>query len=278
VHTLKEVGMGKQASRERRAEILRLATVSGLANVEELSELLGVTASTIRRDLALLTTQGKLARTYGGAIALLAHPEASLRQRTGQAFEAKRAIGRWAAAQVSPGETVLLDAGSTTGAMAHALGSARDIVVATVGLNALDELADADGIEVLSLGGWLRPLSQGFVGPLTEASLERLTFDRAFMGADGVTADSGICEATLQQTRQKELMMRRAKHVYVLAHAAKLGQRPFHAWAVMPRHWTLVTDATADTAELGRFRDHGIEVVVVDIVASTPDVGAVSGL
>ncbi len=256
--------MGKQTSRERRAEIVRLAQASGLANVEELSVLFGVTPSTIRRDLAVLTAQGKLARTYGGAMALAPHAEAPLRQRLGLAFEAKRAIGRWAAAQVQQGETVLLDAGSTTGAMAHALAPARDIVVATVGLNALEELADSSGVEVLSLGGWLRPLSQGFVGPLTEASLDRMTFDRAFMGADGVTADRGICEADLTQTRQKELMMRRAQHVYVLAHAAKLGQRPFHAWALMPDRWTLVTDASADRTEVAKFRDHGVEVVVVD--------------
>ncbi len=255
--------MSKQTSRERRAEIVRLATATGLANVEELSTLLGVTSSTIRRDLAVLTAQGKLARTYGGAMAMVPHPEASLRQRSGEAFEAKRAIGRWAAAQVRPGETVLLDAGSTTGAMANALAAARGIVVATVGLNALAELADADGVEVLSLGGRLRPLSQGLVGPLTEASLERMTFDRAFMGTDGVTADRGICEADLTQTRQKELMMRQAGTVYVLAHAAKLGQRPFHAWAVMPDHWTLVTDDAADDTEIARFRDHGVEVVVV---------------
>jgi DeoR/GlpR family transcriptional regulator of sugar metabolism len=149
--------------------------------------------------------------------------------------------------------------------MAHALAAAQGIVVATVGLNALDELANAEGIEVLSLGGWLRPLSQGFVGPLTEASLERMTFDRAFMGADGVTADRGICEADLTQTRQKEVMMSRSQRVYVLAHAAKLGQRPFHAWARMPNNWTLVTDSTADTEQLNRFRDHRVDVVVVDV-------------
>jgi DeoR/GlpR family transcriptional regulator of sugar metabolism len=269
--------MAKQSSRERRAEIVRLATASGLANVEELSETLGVTSSTIRRDLAVLTAQGKLARTYGGAMALVPHPEASLRQRIGQGHEAKRAIGRWAAAQVRPGETILLDAGSTTGAMANALASARDIVVATVGLNAIEELSDAPGIEVLSLGGRLRPLSQGFFGPLTESALERMTFDRAFMGTDGVTADRGICEADLDQTRLKELMMRRAEFVYVLAHAAKLGQRPFHAWAPMPDRWTLVTDASADKSELAKFRDHGIEVVVVPLtgeLAAAEDPGA----
>jgi DeoR/GlpR family transcriptional regulator of sugar metabolism len=94
-----------------------------------------------------------------------------------------------------------------------------------------------------------------------------MTFDRAFIGADGVTWDGGICEADLQQTRLKELMMWRADKSYVLAHSAKLGQRPFHAWARMPDRWTLVTDSAADPVEVGRFRDNGIEVVVVELIS-----------
>ncbi|MGW4234896.1 DeoR/GlpR family DNA-binding transcription regulator [Streptomyces sp. NPDC004980] len=186
----------------------------------------GVTASTIRRDLARLTADGRLARTYGGAMALNAHPEAPLRQRSGEAHAQKRAIARWAAAQVQPGETLLLDAGSTIGALAHELRTAQDLTVATTGLTVLHELADVESVHVECLGGTLRPLSQAFVGPLTEAALERMTFDRVFLSADGVTADGGICEADLRQTRLKELMARRATHVYVLAHAAKLGRAP----------------------------------------------------
>ena len=63
---------------------------------------------------------------------------------------------------------------------------------------------------------------EGFVGPLAEATLARLTFDRAFLGADSVHAELGICEAELEQTRLKELMIERAGTVYILAHAAKL--------------------------------------------------------
>ena len=114
--------------------------------------------------------------------------------------------------------------------------------MATIGLTSLEVLADAEDIEVILLGGRLRTVSQSFVGPVTEAALERMSFDRAFMGADGVRADRGICEKDLEQTRLKELMMSRADHVYVLAHGAKLGEAPFHAWAVMPPRWTLVTD------------------------------------
>jgi DeoR/GlpR family transcriptional regulator of sugar metabolism len=253
--------MPARGSQRRRDEIVRLATTSGLASVDELSQTFGVTASTIRRDLALLTTEGRLARTYGGAMALTAHPETSLRQRIGEAFAAKRAIARVAAAEVGPGETVLLDAGSTVGALAHELRSVPGLTAVTVGLTALQELSDAEGVTVHCLGGTLRPLSQGFVGPLAEAALERVTFDRAFLGADGVTAE-GLCEADLSQTRLKELMARRAADVYVLAHGAKLGRRPFHAWARLEPGWTLITDSSAEPANVERLRSAGITVVV----------------
>lgn len=251
-------------ARDRRAAIAQLATTSGLASVEELSETFGVTASTIRRDLAQLESAGQLARTYGGAMALNPHHETSLRQRSGEAFEAKRAIARWAGTQVRAGETVLLDSGSTMSALARELSGARDITVATTGLTVLQELASADGVHTECLGGTLRHLSQGFVGPLAEAALERMTFDSAFLGADGVSAEHGICEADLQQTRLKELMAQRAEHVYVLVHAAKLGQHPFHAWARLPAHWTLVTDAAADSAATAPFHARGVDVVVID--------------
>lgn len=250
-------------STARRDRIVQLATTTGLASVEELSRRFGVTASTIRRDLARLTNDGRLARTYGGAMALAAHPEAPLRQRTGEGFAQKRAIARWAAAQVRPGESLLLDAGSTVGALAHELRTAKDITVATTGLTALQALADVETVHVECLGGTLRPLSQGFVGPLTEAALERMTFDRVFLGTDGISPELGICEADLRQTRLKELMARRADHVYVLAHAAKLGRRPFHAWTPLGEGWTLVTDDAADPGVVGVLEARGVRVVTV---------------
>lgn len=248
----------------RRQAIAELASTTGLASVDELSARFGVTASTIRRDLAALEDGGQLARTYGGARAIVAHPEADLRQRLGEAHDAKRAIGRWAASQVQPGETVLLDAGTTTAAMAHELRQVGQLTVVTTGLNVLHELSDTTSVEVECLGGTLRPTSQAFVGPTAEAALERRTFDRVFLGADGVTADRGICEAEQRQTRLKELMARGGEQVYVLVHAAKIGRCPFHAWAPLPRHWTLVTDAAATPQALGPFRARGVDVAVVD--------------
>ncbi|MGA9873424.1 MAG: DeoR/GlpR family DNA-binding transcription regulator [Rhodococcus sp. (in: high G+C Gram-positive bacteria)] len=254
--------MAVRESEARRSEIVRMAKTSGLASVEELSAQFGVTASTIRRDLTQLTAQGLMARTYGGAIALDPHPESSLRQRSMEGFEAKRSIAEWAARQIRPGETVLLDAGTTVGTMGEFLREAADLTVIAAGLTALEALADADSVQVECLGGTLRHLSQGFVGPLAEASLQRVSFDRAFLGADAVTAEFGICEAELQQTRLKEMMMERAGKTYVLAHSAKLGQKPFHAWAPIPPGTTLVTDSGATREQIEPFEHASIEVVI----------------
>src|SRR5688572_17248568 len=132
--------MSRLRSGPRRDRIVQLAASNGLTSVEELSATFAVTPSTIRRDLALLTTQGKLARTYGGALSLEPHPEASLRQRLGEAHAAKRAIAAWAAEQIVPGESILLDGGSTTAALAQAIVRLHHLTVATIGLPALEVL------------------------------------------------------------------------------------------------------------------------------------------
>lgn len=246
-------------SRQRREEILRLATEHGLAGVEELAERFGVTASTIRRDLARLSRDGRLARTYGGAIAV---PETSLGQRDGEAADAKRSLARWAVGRIEPGASVLLDAGTTVALVARLLPAGLGVTVTTASIPVIGRLHGRTDVATVCLGGRVRALSDAFVGPLTEAALERLSFDVAFLGADGVTSDGGLCEAEPEQTRLKELMARRSRQVYVLAHAAKLNHRPFHAWARLDRPWTLVTDADAPDRVVAEFRAGGVDVVV----------------
>lgn len=262
--------MPSAATISRRSEIVDLARVEGLANVDALASRFEVSPSTIRRDLAILTAEGRMARTYGGAIPISAHSETTLPQRLGEAHAAKVAIGRWAAGRIAVDDTVLLDVGSTVGALATALRDADRLTVLTASLTVVGELAEADGVVVECLGGRLRPVSQGFLGPLTEAALERVSADAVFLGTDGVSDLGEICEADLQQVRLKELMVRRAERVYVLAHGAKVGLRPFHAWYRLPLPWTLVTDATAPPERLAALRAAGVDVVVVGDEATGP--------
>ncbi len=249
----------------RRAQIVTQAAEIGLTNVADLAEQFGVTASTIRRDLAQLSESGLLARTYGGALSPGVHPESSLREREGEGFEAKAAIAAWAASQIGDDETLLLDAGSTVALAARRLPGVAGLTVATTSIPVITALQNRPEITLLTLGGRYRELSQAFVGPLTEATLDRLSFDRLFLGTDGVSADGRICEAELEQTRLKELMAARTRNVYVLAHSAKLGAAPFDSWARLATSWTLVTDDGADPDFLDRFSAEGRAVVTVPV-------------
>ncbi|WP_159610862.1 DeoR/GlpR family DNA-binding transcription regulator [Glutamicibacter sp. JC586] len=252
------------SAKVRQGQILELANTSGLASVEELSERFGVTASTIRRDLSRLTTEGKIARTYGGAMPLTSPViESTFRQRNMENAAGKSAIGRKARSLVTEGQTILLDSGSTVAALAHELRDATELTVATTSLVVVEELIEVEQVHVECIGGTLRHRSAAFVGPLAEYGLERMSFDAVFLGADAVTPEA-ICEADLVQTRLKEKMSSRAARVFVLADHSKLNQHPFHAWAKLPDGWTLITDAQATCDQLKPFQDAKVNIMVAD--------------
>lgn len=235
----------------RRQSILDLIA-TGEEDVEVLARRLDVSASTIRRDLAVMSDQGMVTRTYGGAVLARAQPEEALSTRETLNRAAKDAIARAAAALIDDGDTVLLDAGSTVGALGRGL-PGRRLRVVTSNLALVPALANAPGLELMVLAGTVRPISMGVVGPLAEQVLRRLSADKVFLGADGVVAGRGLCEATPEQIALKELMAAQAAEVFVLADASKLGRATQNFWAPLPGRWTLITDSSATEAQLEPF-------------------------
>jgi DeoR/GlpR family transcriptional regulator of sugar metabolism len=238
-------------TRRRRKQILDLIR-TGEEDVDVLARRLDVSASTIRRDLAVMCEDGTVMRTYGGAVLAHAQPEEALATRETENRAGKEAIGKAAAALIDEGDSVLLDAGSTVGALGRLLASRR-LSVVTGNLTLVPILANTPPLELTVLAGTVRPLSMGVVGPLTEMTLRRLTVDKVFLGCDGVVAGRGLCEASPQQTALKELMAAQAADVVVLADASKIGRASQQFWAPLPPRWTLITDAAATDAQLAPF-------------------------
>ncbi|MGW0082305.1 DeoR/GlpR family DNA-binding transcription regulator [Streptomyces sp. NPDC003393] len=237
----------------RRREIRDLLQVRPLS-VTELAERYGVSESTIRRDLTRLSDSGEIVRTYGGALSS-GSEEQPLKEREGIARVEKEAIARAAEAHVKGCRLILLDAGTTVGALASRLATHHELTVATPGLTSVGILAGMPGIELIVLGGSVRPMSLGMVGPLAESAVARLTADAVFLGADGVVAGRGICEARPEQASLKQLMVERSREAYVLVHSEKLGREESHWWTTFTRPWTLITDAGATEAQLAPFRE-----------------------
>ncbi|MPY81591.1 MAG: DeoR family transcriptional regulator [Actinophytocola sp.] len=127
----------------------------GAGDVHRLAGDLGVSVSTIRRDLAALAGRGQVMRTYGGAVHSDAVVEKSWHDKELAYRAEKAAIARRAAELVQPGDTVLLDAGTTAGRLAHYLKDRDDVTVVTNGLSALFVLADSTA-DVIVLGGGAR--------------------------------------------------------------------------------------------------------------------------
>jgi DeoR/GlpR family transcriptional regulator of sugar metabolism len=243
--------------RTRHDEILA-AIANGDADVDVLAARFGVSASTIRRDLNALSAKRAIARTYGGAILAAPALETSLRARTGQNRAAKAAIAQAALPLVTEGATVILDGGSTVEALGRLL-RGRSLRVVTTNLPLIPVLADSPGLELVVLGGTVRPISVSTVGPLAEQALRQLTAQRVFMSADGVMPGRGVCEATLEQVSLKATMMRQAREVVVLADASKLGRDGQPFWAPLPPGWTLVTDAPEEACR--PFLAEGVRVL-----------------
>lgn len=249
----------------RLAAILRALSERGEQSVASLARDLGVSASTLRRDLALLEAQDLLTRVHGGALdAQQSAIELPVRYRDGQADAEKAAIARAVAEMVPPGSHVIgLTGGTTTSAVARALASRDDVTVVTNAVNIASELTVRARARVFMAGGFVRPQSYEVVGPSAIQALSRLTLGYAFIGVDGVSAAAGLTTHDEVEAQTNLAMLRRAHRVVVVADGRKVGRRLMAQIAPIADVHELVTTSSADQGHLDRLREAGLKVTVV---------------
>ena len=250
----------RRATKERHDALVALLE-RGVVEVERLAAEVGVSPSTVRRDLTRLQRDGLVTRTYGGALVREQFQELSFSESERLHQAAKSGIARVAVDLVPDGGTVFLDAGTTCLALARLLGDLGPRTVFTRGLEAAMLLAKAPDVDVVLLGGQVRPLSHGLVGPLTDLGLNRVSFDVAFLGADVLDPVRGLGEPTLDETSVKEGAAGRASQVVLLADSSKLRPAPVTAWVPIDPSWTVVTDTSADPQVLTALRATGVRVL-----------------
>lgn len=247
----------------RRAQILQLLQEQAGADlgVEELASTFEVSLATMRRDLARLHAEEGVTRTYGGVSLIQPRDELSIRQRETTRPAAKDAIGARAARLVADGDTVILDAGTTTACLAAHLGDSEGVSVITNGIGPILRLLDIGTVAVTVLGGRLRHINETVAGAEAEEMLRHVYADTAFIGTDAIDPELGIASRTAEQSRLKTLMMRRARQVVVLADSTKLAGGPYQHWSPLDLPWQLVTDDEADEAALDLMREAGARTI-----------------
>jgi len=254
-------GFVTENSRSR--HIQTLLRRHGECSVGLLARQCGVSDMTIRRDLALLARHGKVLRTHGGAtVGEKVLFEFQFLQRSQVNESAKQGIARAASRVVQDGQSVLMDSGTTTLALAAQLRARRNLTVITTSLPVAATLQHAAGVKVLLLGGFVRHDSPDLVGALTEGNLETLQADLAFIGADGIDLKGGIYNQSPEVARMLGKMAAAAGSVYVVADSSKVGRTALVRFGHLARWGGLITDARLTRTQAAALRRAGVKLTL----------------
>lgn len=217
----------------RRSAITELLRTTGSVTVAELERRFSVSSMTARRDLHTLEQQGLARRTHGGAVlpSISGH-EDSFASRIEVGVEAKQALAAAAAAMVHPGEALFLDGSSTALFVARALLDRRiELTVISNSLPVMEAVATYPGsnVQLVGVGGQLRPLSRSFVGPYAVHTVLGHYADRCFLSVKGVTESGAMTDADALEAEVKRAMVAQADNPVLLIEDSKLSARGLSA-------------------------------------------------
>ena len=225
---------------KRQQKIFKMLEKNFEVKIADLSEHFGVTEMTIRRDLEKMEKMGLLKRTFGGAILVV--KEDTIRLRNSIHYEEKVRIGKKAAELIRDGESIFIDGGSTTLQIARHLSPSKQITVVTNALNVAAELLDK-GVTTLLTGGILMNSTASMVGPIAYATLSTMAFDRAFLGASGVSDVHGYSNSNNYETEIKKLVISCANEVNIVVDHSKFGVKSLFSFADLSQADRIITDA-----------------------------------
>lgn len=249
---------------ERRAEITQRARRDGRVEVAGLAAEFAVTPETVRRDLTDLEQRGVVRRVHGGAIpADRLRVEHAVAERAVLHTGEKARIATAALAELpATGGTVLIDAGTTTGAFADALPEGRELTVVTNAAPIALTLAGRRDLEVLLVGGRLRGRTLATVDDWALRTLDELSADVAFVAANGVSAARGLTTPDPAEAAIKRAMIRSGRRVVLLADRSKIGDDHFVRFGTLDDVDLLITDDGLDPRDHADLTAAGLQVVL----------------
>lgn len=230
---------------ERHDFILQQLEEKQTVKIQDLVNLTDASESTIRRDLTELENLQKLERVFGGAILPGRNlQEPSVEDKSTRNLQEKIRLAKFAASFIQEGDSVFLDAGTTTYQMIPYMKD-KNLVVVTNGLTLIESLNDY-GITTYLTGGLMKPLTGAFVGPQAIQSLENYRFDLSFIGVNGFHAEYGYTTPDPEEAAIKKRASSLSRKTYVLADHSKTNKVSFAKIMELDQATLVVDQITAD--------------------------------
>lgn len=243
---------------ERERKILSLLIEQPRIGVNELSRLLEVSAVTVRSDLDDLADKGYLIRTRGGALPAF-HPDIIARGR--HRADIKAAIASVAAGLIEDGDTVMIEAGTTTALIGRYLLGKRDVKVVSDSTLLLPCARSNPALKLTIVGGIFRPEAESMVGPEAVRHLRQFHVKTAFIGTDGFSMENGLSTHMMEATEVVRTMHERSDRTVLVADSSKWGQAGFARIIPLDEIDTLITDEGMPPEAREEIQNLGIEVL-----------------
>lgn len=225
----------------RREKILDELKNSEIVYIDEIARKVGTSEQTIRRDLMYLEKHGLVERFHGGAAKLIdTSRELSVPQRLQRFSESKEAIGKKAASLIEDGDVIFLDGGTTTAAVLNHLTN-KEITVFTNGIMHISILEKMN-LKAFIIGGEMKRKTGCFIGPIAIQAIEKCSFDKVFIGANGVSLKMGYTNADINESELKSTLINHSKQAFVLSDSTKFEIESFHQFASVTDKVTLITN------------------------------------
>ncbi len=206
---------------DRQNRILEILGKNDKTSVNTLSEILSVSSVTIRQDLNFLEGEGLLKRVHGGAVLKDAD---DLSNRLGVNYERKLKVARKVSSYVNEGETILIESGSVNALLARELLKVKKVTIITTNVYIARQFRKNEQANIVILGGIYQHDSESLVGKITKACIDQINIDKAFIGIDGYTADSGFTLRDLFRAEISSHIIQKAKDVFVVSDSSKFGK------------------------------------------------------
>jgi DeoR/GlpR family transcriptional regulator of sugar metabolism len=247
----------------RRMKILAWLQEEGSARVRDLGAAFSVSEATIRQDLEKLEADGFVTRQHGGAFLRTVPKQVeTLSLQHMENLDKKRKIGARAASLVGDGETIILDAGSTTTEIAHNLTGRQSLTVITNALNIALMLGAAPGYAVHMPGGQFKAPTLSLSGDKAADYFADVYAGKLFLATAGVALDTGLTYPSFADLQLKQAMIRAASRVYLVADSTKINRPSFTRLGALDLIHSFITDEGIRADDVRAFEARGIEVII----------------
>lgn len=247
----------------RRRKILEWLQEEGSARVRDLSGAFEVSEATIRQDLERLEADGYISREHGGAyLKTLPRQVETLSLQHLENMDKKRKIGVRAASLVGHGETIILDAGSTTTEVAHGLLQRQELTVITNALNIALILGAVPGFAVHMPGGQFKAPTLSLSGDKSVEYFRDILAGKLFLATAGVSLEAGLTYPSFADLQLKQAMIKAAQRVYLVADSTKINRTSFTRLGTLDVIHSFITDDGIRDEDAREFERRGIELII----------------